>query len=67
MGSPIWVKPPQVRYRVAGFGAVAHAATRGQRDFTSRSSLQASQYAVTVDPGEADQARQLLTRLNWQT
>jgi hypothetical protein len=51
----------------AAFGAVAHAATRGQRDFTSRSSLQASQYAVTVDPEHAEQARQLLVRLNWQT
>jgi Heat induced stress protein YflT domain len=50
----------------AVFGAVAHAATRGQRDFTSRSSLQASQYAVTVDPGHAENARQLLVRLNWQ-
>jgi hypothetical protein len=50
----------------AAFGAVAHAATRGQRDFTSRSSLQASRYAVTVDPEHAEQARQLLVRLNWQ-
>ena len=49
------------------FGAVAHAATRGQRDFTSRSSLQASQYAVAVNPEHAEQARQLLVRLDWQT
>jgi hypothetical protein len=49
------------------FGAIAHAATGGRRDFTSRSSLQASQYAVMVDADIAEQARQLLTRLNWQT
>ena len=48
------------------FGAVAHAATRGQRDFTSRSSLQAREYAVTVDAEHAEQARQLLIRLTWQ-
>ncbi len=49
------------------FGAIAHAATGGRRDFTSRSSLQASQYAVMVDADISEQARQLLTRLNWQT
>jgi hypothetical protein len=48
------------------FGAIAHATTRGQRDFASRSSLQASQYAIMVDAAVAEQARQLLTRLNWQ-
>ena len=48
------------------FGAIAHAMTGGRRDFTSRSSLQASQYAITVDAEVADEARQLLTRLNWQ-
>jgi len=48
------------------FGAVAHAATGGRRDFTSRSSLQATQYAVTVDAEHANEARQLLTRLHWQ-
>jgi hypothetical protein len=51
----------------AVFGAIAHAATGGRRDFTSRSSLQAGQYAVLVDAEYAEQARQLLTRLNWQT
>jgi hypothetical protein len=51
----------------AVFGAIAHAATGGRRDFTSRSSLQASQYAISVDAEFAEQARQLLTRLNWQT
>lgn len=49
------------------FGAIAHAATGGRRDFTSRSSLQAGQYAVMVDAEHAEQARQLVTRLNWQT
>jgi len=48
------------------FGAIAHAATRGRRDFTSRSTLQAREYAVTVDADRADQGRQLLARLNWQ-
>jgi hypothetical protein len=51
----------------AVFGAIAHAATGGRRDFASRSSLQAGQYAVTVDAEVAEQARVLLTRLNWQT
>jgi hypothetical protein len=50
----------------AAFGAIAHATTGGRRDFSSRSSLQASQYAVMVDAEVAEQARQLLTRLNWQ-
>jgi hypothetical protein len=48
------------------FGAIAHAATGGRRDFTSRSTLQASQYAVMVDADVSDEARALLTRLNWQ-
>jgi hypothetical protein len=50
----------------AVFGAIAHAMTGGRRDFTSTSSLQASQYAISVDADHADQARQLLTRMNWQ-
>ena len=49
----------------AVFGAIAHAATGGRRDFASRSSLQAGQYAVTTDPEVADQARTLLISLNW--
>ena len=48
------------------FGAIAHATTGGRRDFASRSSLQASQYAIMVDAEVADEARALLTRLNWQ-
>ncbi|WP_435870802.1 general stress protein [Micromonospora globbae] len=51
----------------AVFGAVAHAMTGGQRDFTSASSLRAGQYAVIVDANLADQARQLLGRLNLST
>ncbi|KOX10577.1 hypothetical protein ADK66_08855 [Micromonospora sp. NRRL B-16802] len=47
----------------AVFGAVAHAMTGGQRDFTSASSLRAGQYAVIVDAQLADQARQVLSRL----
>jgi hypothetical protein len=49
----------------AVFGAIAHAATGGRRDFASRSSLQAGQYAVTADAEVADQARSLLISLNW--
>jgi hypothetical protein len=49
------------------FGAIAHATTGGRRDFASRSSLQASQYAVTATTDASDEARALLTRLNWQT
>jgi hypothetical protein len=50
----------------AVFGAIAHAATGGRRDFASRSSLQAGQYAVTTDPEVAEQARQLLVSINWR-
>jgi hypothetical protein len=49
------------------FGAIAQAMTGGRRDFTSRSSLQAGQYAVVVEADVVDEARALLTRLNWQT
>lgn len=49
------------------FGAIAHGMTRGRRDFTSRSTLQAKEYAVNVAADHAEQARQLLTRLNWQS
>ncbi|MFU8851455.1 general stress protein [Micromonospora sp. SL1-18] len=48
----------------AVFGAVAHAMAGGRRDFTSSSSLRASQYAVTVEADLADQARQLLARMH---
>jgi hypothetical protein len=39
----------------AVFGGVAHALTGGRRDFTSASSLQASQYAIMVDAAHSDQ------------
>lgn len=48
------------------FGAIAHGMSGGRRDFSSTSSLRASEYAVNVDADVADQARQLLTRANWQ-
>lgn len=48
------------------FGAIAHATTGGRRDFSSRSTLQATEYAVTVTADHAEQARTLLVRLNWQ-
>jgi uncharacterized protein YqgC (DUF456 family) len=50
----------------AAFGAIAHAMTRGRRDFASRSQLQAGRYAVTADAEYADQARHLVARQNWQ-
>ncbi len=48
------------------FGAIAHALTGGRRDFTSRSTLQAGEYAVTVDAEVADEARTLITRMTWR-
>ncbi|WP_435869718.1 general stress protein [Actinoplanes xinjiangensis] len=48
------------------FGAIAHAATGGRRDFTSRSSLQAATYEVHADSEVADEARTLLISLNWR-
>jgi hypothetical protein len=48
------------------FGAIAHAATGGRRDFSSRSYLAAGQYAVTVAADRVDQARQLLTQMTWR-
>ncbi|GAA2645136.1 membrane protein [Dactylosporangium fulvum] len=51
----------------AVFGATGHALTGGRRDFSSRSSLQAGQYAVQVDAEVADEARVLITRQNWRS
>ncbi len=45
------------------FGAIAHAMTGGQRDFRSVSSLQAAEYQVCVPVEQADEARQLLSRM----
>jgi hypothetical protein len=46
------------------FGAIAHAMTRGKRDFTAARSLQAGEYGISVTAEYAEQARQLLARLN---
>ena len=51
----------------AVFGFAAHAATRGQRDFTSRSAIVASRYEVQVDREVEDDARNLLIKLAWRT
>jgi len=48
----------------AVFGFVAQWATHGQRDFASASDLVAARYDVTVDPGFADRARQLLSSMH---
>lgn len=41
------------------FGFLAHAATRGRRDFASVQGLEAEQYAVYVDADRADEAIRL--------
>lgn len=48
------------------FGTIAHAMGGGQRDFTSTSSLRAGRYAVIVDADFAEEARQLLDRMDRQ-
>lgn len=48
------------------FGALAHSATRGRRDFTSRSSLQATTYQIMVRSELVDEARTLITRFTWR-
>jgi hypothetical protein len=45
------------------FGGVAHAMTKGQRDFSSVSSLVASKYGITVPADLAERARELLAGL----
>jgi hypothetical protein len=47
----------------ATFGAVAHAMTGGQRDFSSTPTLQADSYTLVVDADVADQVREMLSRL----
>jgi hypothetical protein len=42
------------------FGAVAHAATRGQRDFSSVRTLSASHYDLVARDGTVDQAKNML-------
>ncbi|MGK5450063.1 general stress protein [Streptomyces radiopugnans] len=44
------------------FGFVGHAATGGQRDFSSTRSLAAARYDVIVRGGHADHARGILQR-----
>ncbi len=44
-------------------GALGYAATGGNRDFTSRTSVVATSYDVLCDPKFADDARQHLARL----
>jgi hypothetical protein len=44
------------------FGFAAHAATRGQRDFTSVSGLVAARYDLIARDGTADQARAILEK-----
>jgi hypothetical protein len=44
------------------FALIGYAATRGQRDFTSTSSVVATSYDVLCAPAHADAARQLLVR-----
>ena len=44
----------------AVFGSVMHAATRGQRDFSSVRGLSASHYDLIARGGTAEQARQML-------
>jgi hypothetical protein len=48
------------------FGGVAHAATGGRRDFSSRTSLQADKYSVNVGEDHADEAKLMLNRMSWQ-
>ncbi len=50
---------------VAGavIGLIAYAFTSGQRDFTSVSGMQADEYAIVVDAEAAEEARQLLGRM----
>ena len=48
------------------FGGVAHAATGGRRDFSSRTSLQAANYSVNVGEDHADEAKLMLNRMSWR-
>jgi hypothetical protein len=45
------------------WGALAHAATGGRRDFSSVADTRADRYEIQVDDGFADQAERLLGRL----
>jgi hypothetical protein len=45
------------------YGLIAHAATRGRRDFSSRSKLEAAQYQVTCPVPVFGQIRQALAEM----
>ncbi|MDQ1627265.1 MAG: hypothetical protein QOI54_1009 [Actinomycetota bacterium] len=45
------------------FGFVGHALSKGKRDFTSRSKIVSSRYEIVVVWAQADEARELLARL----
>jgi hypothetical protein len=42
------------------YGLLAHAATRGRRDFTSRSRIEAGHYDITCSSDQAETARAVL-------
>jgi hypothetical protein len=44
----------------AVFGAITHAATGGERDFTSVGGMQAERYEIVVDEDVADRAAEIL-------
>jgi hypothetical protein len=48
------------------YGLIAHAATRGRRDFSSRSKLEAARYDVICPASVAGRARQLLAEMPTQ-
>lgn len=51
----------------AVMAAVAHAATRGRRDFSSRRQLAAARYHLTVTAEHAEHAQRLLLQHFWRT
>jgi hypothetical protein len=48
------------------FGFMAHALTGGRRDFASRSQIVANRYEVVADTEVAEDAKNLLIKLNWR-
>ena len=46
------------------YGAIAHSATGGRRDFASESATRADRYEVQVDDGRADAAEQMLAGMS---
>jgi hypothetical protein len=49
---------------IAGF--VGHALSGGHRDFSSRSQIVAARYDVAADPEVAEEAKNMLTKLQWR-